>query len=138
MATTLVCDSLAMREYYLQTYRAASAYIPYGGVAGDPPRDDAPAHFGLEAGRYHLVVARLEPENNVDLVIREYKASQAQLPLVYVGGARYESDYSRSVFAETDERGETARAGVRIGVAQRPVQALPHLSARPRGRGNQS
>lgn len=104
LATGLVCDSPAMREYYLRTYKAASAYIPYGGVVGDPPSDAAPARFGLEAGRYHLVVARLEPENNVDLAIREYKASKARFPLVYVGGARYESDYSRRIFAETDER----------------------------------
>ncbi len=104
LASALVCDSRAMCDYYLSAYQAESTFIPYGGTAGDPPNDGAPALFGLEAGGYHLVVARLEPENNVDLIIREYKASQAQLPLVYVGSARYESDYSRSIFAEADER----------------------------------
>lgn len=104
LATALVCDSVAMREYYLATYGADSAFIPYGGEAGDAPDDGAPARFGLQAGRYHLVVARLEPENNVDLVIREYKASKSRLPLVYVGGAKYESDYSRRIFSEADER----------------------------------
>ncbi len=104
LATGLVCDSPAMGEYYLRAYRAASAYIPYGGVVGDPPDDAAPALFGLEPGRYHLVVARLEPENNVDWVIREYKASNARFPLIYVGGARYESDYSRRIFAEAGAR----------------------------------
>ena len=104
LATGLVCDSPAMREYYLRTFNAPSAYIPYGGITGEPPSNVAPARFGLEPGRYHLVVARLEPENNVDLIIGEYKASKARLPLVYVGGARYESDYSRRIFAETDER----------------------------------
>jgi glycosyltransferase involved in cell wall biosynthesis len=103
-ATALVCDSIAMREYYAHTYHAGSAFIPYGGVAGDPADDSAPGRFGLELGAYHLVVARLEPENNVDLIIREYKASKARYPLVYVGGARYESDYSRRIFAETDAR----------------------------------
>lgn len=104
IANALVCDSVAMQDYYLRTYRAGSAFIPYGGAAGDPPDDAAPGRFGLEAGRYHLVVARLEPENNVDLVIREYKSSKARFPLVYVGGAKYESKYSRRIFAETDER----------------------------------
>ena len=104
LATGLVCDALAMRDYYQTAYRAASTYLPSGGVVGDPPDDNAPAHFGLVSGQYHLVVARLEPENNVDHIIREYKASDARLPLVYVGGARYESDYSRQIFAEGDER----------------------------------
>lgn len=104
LATGLVCDAHAMRAYYQQAYGAASAYIPYGGVVGDAPDDAAPARFGLLPGQYHLVVARLEPENNVDHIIREYKASNARLPLVYVGGARYESDYSRQIFAQGDDR----------------------------------
>ena len=104
LATALVCDSIAIREYYRKAYRKDSTFIPYGGIAGDPPNEGAPALFGLNPGEYHLVVARLEPENNVDLVIREYKNSNARFPLVYVGGARYESDYSRRVFAEADDR----------------------------------
>jgi glycosyltransferase involved in cell wall biosynthesis len=104
LATHLVCDAPAMQKYYVDEYGAASAFIPYGGEAGDPPDDGAPARFGLEPGKYHLVVARLEPENNVDLIIREHKASKARLPLVYVGGARYESEYSRGIFAEADAR----------------------------------
>ena len=104
LAPHLVCDAPAMQRYYLDEYKAASAYIPYGGEAGGPPDDSAPERCGLERGRYHLVVARLEPENNVDLIIREYKSSNARLPLVYVGGTPYESDHSRAIFAEADER----------------------------------
>ena len=104
LATGLVCDSLAMRDYYRQTYGAESAYLPYGAIVGDPPKDGAPGHFGIEPGKYHLVVARLEPENNLAFIIREYKASKAKLPLVYVGGARYESEYSRRITAEAGNR----------------------------------
>lgn len=104
LATGLVCDSAEMRQYYLETYGAASAYLPYGALVGDPPNGGAPGHFGLEPGQYHLVVARLEPENNLELIIREYKASKARLPLVYVGGARYESEFSRHVMAQAGGR----------------------------------
>lgn len=104
LATWLVCDALAMQDYYLAQYHARSSFIPYGSLVGDLPDDGAPERYGLESGRYHLVVARLEPENNVDLIIREYKRSNARFPLVYVGGARFESDHSRRVMAEADER----------------------------------
>jgi len=104
LATGLVCDSPAMRDYYESEYGAGSAYIPYGSEVGDAADDGAPARFGLEPGRYHLVVARLEPENNVALAIRELKASRAKFPMVYVGGARYESEYSRCVMGEADDR----------------------------------
>lgn len=104
LATGLICDSAEMRRYYQDSYGAASAYLPYGAVVGDPPNDGAPGHFGLEPGHYHLVVARLEPENNLELIVREYKASKARLPLVYVGGARYESDFSRDIVAQAGGR----------------------------------
>ena len=104
LATGLVCDSEAMRAYYRETYGAESAFLPYGAIVGDPPKHGAPGHFGIEPGKYHLVVARLEPENNLALIIREYKASKARLPLVYVGGARYESEYSRRITAEAGNR----------------------------------
>lgn len=104
LANALVSDSLAMRAYYESEYGAPSAFIPYGGEAGDPPDDGAPARFGLEPGRYHLVVARLEPENNVELAIREHRASRARLPLAYVGGAKYESAWSRRILAGSDGR----------------------------------
>jgi glycosyltransferase involved in cell wall biosynthesis len=104
LATGLVCDSEAMRECYRETYGTESAYLPYGAIVGDPPKHGAPGHFGIEPGKYHLVVARLEPENNLAFIIREYKASKARLPLVYVGGARYESEYSRSIAAEAGNR----------------------------------
>ena len=104
LATGLVCDSEAMRDYYRRTYGVASAYIPYGGIVGAPPDDGAPGHYGLEPGHYHLIVARLEPENNLDLLIREFRASKARLPLVYVGGARFESDYSRAILAQAGAR----------------------------------
>jgi glycosyltransferase involved in cell wall biosynthesis len=104
LATRLVADSPAMQTYYRDEYGSSSSYIPYGSVVGGPPSDRALAEFGLQPGGYHLVVARLEPENNVDFVIREYKASRARLPLVYVGAARYESEHSRSVMGQADER----------------------------------
>lgn len=104
LASWLVADSPAMQAYYREEYAAPSSYIPYGSVVGGPPSDRALAEYGLQPGRYHLCVARLEPENNVDLVIREYKRSRALLPLVYVGAARYESAHSRAVMGEADGR----------------------------------
>ena len=65
LATALVCDSRAMCEYYAEAYRSDSTFIPYGGTAGDPPNDSALKTLGLEAGQYHLVVARLEPGHPV-------------------------------------------------------------------------
>jgi glycosyltransferase involved in cell wall biosynthesis len=102
LATWLVTDSFAMQRYYREEYQAESTYIPYSGAVGDEPDINALADYGVTPGNYYLVVARMEPENNVDHIIREYRASGVSRPLVVVGSVPYESDYARAVAAEND------------------------------------
>ncbi len=104
LATALVTDSRAMQEYYLSEYQAPSSFIPYSGEVGKAPTDDCLKLFGLEKNEYYLVVARVEPENNIDLIIREYKDAGVERPLVIVGGARYESEYSKLVTGQASEK----------------------------------
>jgi glycosyltransferase involved in cell wall biosynthesis len=102
LAHWLVTDSRAMQAYYRESYRAESSFIPYSGEVGDPPSDEALARYGLEPRGFYLVVARIEPENNVDLIIREYRAAGLDKPLVVVGGSPYASAYADAVAAEND------------------------------------
>ncbi len=104
IADALITDARAMQRYYRDEYGATSVFIPYSGVVGAPPVDDGLRQFGLERGGYYLTVARLEPENNVDLIIREYLASSARKPLVVVGGSRYGTAYAQSILDEPDPR----------------------------------
>ena len=62
------------------------------------------AGYGVAPGRYYLQVCRIEPENNPDVVVREYLASSAQDPLLVVGGANYESRYFEALKALADPR----------------------------------
>jgi glycosyltransferase involved in cell wall biosynthesis len=101
VATWLITDARAMQRYYQEEYRAPSSFIPYSGVVGDPPTDEGLAKLGLEPGGFYLVVARLEPENNVDLIIREYRAAGCTRPLIVVGGSPYMTPYAESIFAES-------------------------------------
>ncbi len=104
LATALVTDSRAMQDYYLSEYNSPSSFIPYSGEVGENPDDQGLKKLGLEKNGYYLVVARVEPENNVDLIIKEYKASGVTRPLVVVGGSRYESEYSKLVMNQASEK----------------------------------
>ncbi len=103
VADRLVTDSLAMRDHYLTAYGADSTYLPYGSRVGDPPWEPYLEELSLEPRGYYLVVARIEPDNNLDLVVREYRASGVDRPLVVVGDAAYPSAFSRAIFALEDE-----------------------------------
>ena len=93
----LIADARAIQEYYLRRYGVGTTFIPYGAPIYRPDGSDRLASLGLLPGGYHLVVARMEPENNVHLVVEAYVSSKARLPLVVVGSAPYAERYSSLV-----------------------------------------
>jgi glycosyltransferase involved in cell wall biosynthesis len=100
----IVSDALVIREYYRTRYNAESVYIPYGGDLPAPRGTEALERLGLEPEKYVLYVSRLEPENNADAVVRDYRDVPGRLPLVIVGDAPYARDYIARVKAGADSR----------------------------------
>jgi len=100
----LIADAVGIQDYYRAEFGVPTELISYGA----PRLADLPAtrlaELGLEPQGYHLVVARFEPENHVDLVVEGYVASGAGLPLVVVGSAPYADDYTARVHALADGR----------------------------------
>lgn len=87
----VVCDSKAIEDYIRRSYRCRHTDVAEYGAYLNPFIDQPDqctatlAEFGLEAGGYHLVVSRLEPENNVETIVRGYQLQAHRLPLVVVG-----------------------------------------------------
>ena len=84
-ADLLVCDSKNIERYILRTYRKyapVTEYIAYGsdiGASADPAEetvlDEWLAEHGLDRKEYYLVVGRFVPENNFEVMIREFMRS---------------------------------------------------------------
>lgn len=104
LADWLVTDSKAMQAYYRDEYAADSSYIPYAGEVGSGVDESILEQHGLTRNGYYLCVARIEPDNNIDLIIREYRLAGVERPLVVVGAARYDTPYAKSISAENDNR----------------------------------
>jgi len=105
-ADALIADAPGIAAYYAETFGASTEQIAYGAPILGKVGADRISALGLQPGGYHLVVARFEPENNVALIVEGYRASQARLPLVVVGGAPYSAEYTKRVraAAQGDER----------------------------------
>jgi glycosyltransferase involved in cell wall biosynthesis len=76
--------------------------IAYG--AEPPACSNHFSQFGLAARRYILYVARLEPENNPELVLQAYRQLQTDWPLVVVGGNPYQPAYVEQLKSLADKR----------------------------------
>jgi glycosyltransferase involved in cell wall biosynthesis len=100
---SLIADAQGIADYYRAEFDADTELIAYGA----PLLDVGSARLGelgLEPRGYHLVVARFEPENHVDVIVEGYAASTADRPLVVVGAAPYADAYTARVHGLGDDR----------------------------------
>lgn len=82
----LIADSLAIKDYLSKRYGKDSCFISYGAAVYEPqPGDETILQTrGYASGKYDLLIARFEPENNIETILRAY-ARQTEQPLVLIG-----------------------------------------------------
>ena len=91
-ADHMACDSRAIEDYIKTrycTYGTPATFIPYGAVT--PPRRDRPSEAFRTwkkshqvSDSYYLIVGRFVPENNYEVILREYMASGSSKDLVLI------------------------------------------------------
>jgi glycosyltransferase involved in cell wall biosynthesis len=96
-ADALIADAQGITDYYQREFSVPTELITYGTRILREPSSDRLAELDLQPGGYHLVVARFEPENHVDVIIEGYLRSSARLPLVVVGSAPYAAAYTARI-----------------------------------------
>lgn len=105
-ADALIADAQGIVDYYREEFSIPTELISYGTKILRNTPSDRLVELGLRPGGYHLVVARFEPENHVDVIVEGYRASGASLPLVVVGSAPYAADHTTHIseLAASDPR----------------------------------
>lgn len=83
----LIADNMGIQDYYKEKYGKESKFLAYGANIFDNYNEDYLKEYGLRKDDYLLVIARLEPENNIFMAISGYIASDlyGKMPLVIVG-----------------------------------------------------
>ena len=84
-ADVLIADSPAIRDHLIAHYNKIPVYIPYGADIFSRPDPTVIEKYGLIPQRYFLLIARMEPENNIEMIIRGHLASDSPHPLFVIG-----------------------------------------------------
>ena len=82
----LIADSVGIQNYLRDEYGKESAFIPYGAELYSTPDTAALKPFDVAPYAYHLLIARMEPENNIEPIIDGFLQSASPDPLLLVGG----------------------------------------------------
>lgn len=93
----LIADSRAVSDYLIKQYPYAERKITvaeYGAYINKASDQKLLACYGIKPDKYLLVVSRLEPENNLVMILEGYIESETDNQIVIVGPVG-DNDYSR-------------------------------------------
>jgi hypothetical protein len=81
----LISDSLGIQDYIRKEYNKESLYIPYGADLFSKPEVKYIREFQIEEYRYNMLIARLEPENSIEIILDGQVLSSRKLPFIVIG-----------------------------------------------------
>jgi glycosyltransferase involved in cell wall biosynthesis len=104
-ADVLIADSQAIDSIWQKKFGVKSVFVPYGAPVEHNVGSERVRALGVKPHKYVLAVARLIPENNVDLLLGALDAATEERPTaVVVGSATCASDLQKEL-GELDQRG---------------------------------
>ncbi len=95
LASRIVIDNKQLKRCISKKHLSKAFYVPYG-VSPHKPQSwdktklsgyfrEKTANGTLDKGKYWLVIARLEPENNIHMIVEGFINARPKYPLVIVG-----------------------------------------------------
>jgi len=98
----LIADAEAIKEYLENKYNAQVIYIPYGAEIFKKPDESVLERYNVSPGNYNLIVARLEPENNLEIILNGVQKSQSDRITLVVGNHETTyGEYLKSKFRDS-------------------------------------
>ena len=91
----IITDAEEMRKVYLQEFNQDSTVIAYGANIRYSQNPSLVADLGLQPQEYYLIVGRLIPDNNADLLLEGFLAANSTKKLVIVGDVPYQDTYAQ-------------------------------------------
>ena len=100
----IINDSDEMRKVYLNTFKKESVVIAYGATVKKSEDPSLIQQWPITPKEYYLVVGRMIPDNNADIIVKGFLASNSTKKMVVVGDVFYKDAYADRLKALKDER----------------------------------
>lgn len=80
-----IADSVAIQEYLYQKYKIHAEHIPYGASLNRREKENVLDDYQLLKQDYYLLMARMEPENNIDMILEGFSQTSSKKRFVVIG-----------------------------------------------------
>jgi glycosyltransferase involved in cell wall biosynthesis len=100
----IINDSEEMRKVYLDLFKRDSKVIAYGANIRKSKSPELITNWDIKKREYYLVIGRLIPDNNADLIIKGFLKSNSTKKLVIVGDVPYKDAYASDLKKINDKR----------------------------------
>ncbi len=81
----LIADSIGIQKYLKNKYQVNSTYIAYGADQFLNPDAKILEQYQLKPYAFNMILARLEPENNIETVLDGIVLSETTTPIIVIG-----------------------------------------------------
>jgi glycosyltransferase involved in cell wall biosynthesis len=100
----IVTDAIAMQTIYKNEFNTDSVVITYGADSNKGASEALLNKWQLQTQDYYLIVGRMIPDNNSDIIIEGFINSSSTKKLVIVGDVPYQDAYATKIKSYQDER----------------------------------
>lgn len=90
----LVSDSEGIKKYIDDKYKKNSKFIAYGSNIVSDINESILDKYNLTKLKYHMLLARIEPENNIETILDGVVLSESETPFLVIG------DYTKNSFGK--------------------------------------
>lgn len=81
----LVADSIGIQSYLQEKYNKSSTYIAYGAEPFINDDSTVLKEYNVEKYNYNLLIARMEPENNIEVILDGVVESRKKQKILVIG-----------------------------------------------------
>lgn len=83
----LISDNIEIKRFYAEKYHKETEFIAYGAEVIENISPLPLQNYKVTEREFYLLIARLEPENNIELILDGFILSGSALPFIVVGNA---------------------------------------------------
>lgn len=87
----MISDSIGIQNYIKNKYSKDTIYIPYGSYVIENYDDNTCIEYNVEKNNYDMLIARLEPENSIEIILDGVINSTSKRKFLVIG--KHETKY---------------------------------------------